>query len=158
MEDGELAHMKGHSGEKAVALDFEIPWDPQPGKYKKGGDVGPFQVRTGSGYHYDLWVRNLPPDDVDPDNKIWILVTGPSPHHCLIGWMWGFDVKKYPTRDYGKRKKPAHYAPQECLHSIIELRELWRSCVAEMGFEKAMATFQSPVDFRAYQAKKKQAH
>lgn len=115
-EDGWNIHIEGACGELAAAKALNIYWDGSVNTFKKGADVGPYQIRTRSKHSYDLLVRN---DDRDED--IFILVTGRAPEFVVHGWLSGRDAKQDRfLKDHGNRH-PAFFVPKSELRPLSTL-------------------------------------
>lgn len=75
-------HRDGARGELALSKFLGVKWDATVNTFKRGGDVGKFQVRTTKDHDRRLIIRH---DDRDED--IFWLVTGESPHFIIQGWI-----------------------------------------------------------------------
>lgn len=113
-ENGLALHIAGVAGEMSVARALNVYWLPTVNTFKSGGDVGDdIQVRCRSSHTYDLLVR---PDD--PDDALFVLVTGEAPELVVRGAMRGREAKREEwKRDYGGRP-PAYFVPQSALASV----------------------------------------
>jgi len=109
---GQGLHIRGACGELAAAKALGIEWQGSVNTFKRGGDVGKFQVRTRSKRWYDLLVR-----DGDADGDIFILVLGHDhPIYDVVGWIFARDAKKsYWVKGHGGRD-PAYFVPQSSLN------------------------------------------
>lgn len=100
-------HVEGAAGELAVSVALGLPWDESVGTFKSGPDVGEsVQVRTRSRHDYELLVR---PDD--PEDSIFVLVTGISPELTVRGWMIGKDCKNSKWLETHGGRPPAYFVP-----------------------------------------------
>ncbi|KKM95012.1 hypothetical protein LCGC14_1192430 [marine sediment metagenome] len=112
-KDGWTKHIEGSCGELAFAKFYNCYWDATLNTFKKGQDVGGFQVRTRSSDNYDLIVR---PDDRNEDK--FVLLTGRIPKFYVRGWMLGKDAKqKKWKQEYGGRPA-AYFVPASELHNL----------------------------------------
>lgn len=103
-------HLQGAGGELAVSLVTGILWQGSVDTFKKGGDVGPLQVRTRTRAEWDLIIRS---DDRDED--VFVLVTGSRSEFVVVGWIRAADGKRPEwVRDYGDREA-AWFVPQSAL-------------------------------------------
>lgn len=109
-------HLEGACGEAALAKYLNLFWDGTVNTFKRGGDVGEFQVRTRSRHDYELLIRHD-----DPPEKIYWLVTGLAPSYVIRGWMRGSEVMMHEDwyKSHGGRP-PAWFAPQRFLHPPTE--------------------------------------
>jgi hypothetical protein len=116
-DTGWTIHIEGAAGELAVAKVLNMYWGGTVNTFKTEADVGSkIEVRTRSKDNYDLLVRNN-----DPDDSIFILVTGKAPKYNVIGWITGKDAKKEEWKqDYGGRPT-AYFVPQNALNSLESL-------------------------------------
>jgi hypothetical protein len=113
---GWQVHIEGCCGELAVAKYLDRYWS---GNFEqlKADDVGNYQVRTRSSHGWDLILH-----DRDPDDRVFILVTGTAPEYVIRGWMRAKDGKKPEFwSDPSKQNRPAYFVPQDCLHPISDL-------------------------------------
>jgi hypothetical protein len=113
------AHIEGACGEVAVAKAMGRYWGGSVNTFKSGGDLDGtgWEVRTRSEHDYDLIVR-----DDDPDDRVFILVTGIAPDYQVRGWMKAADAKRQEWRkDYGGHGA-AFFVPSECLREMGDLR------------------------------------
>jgi len=109
-------HIEGAAGEMAVAKGLGLYWDASVDTFKGSPDLPGIQVRTRSRDDYDLIVR---PDD--PDNEVFVLVTGRSPTFWLRGWINGREAKQEQwKRTYGGRPG-AFFVPVSALHPVNNL-------------------------------------
>lgn len=106
-------HIQGARGELAVAIALGQPWQGSVDTFKQGGDVGPLQVRCRSHPDWDLLVRTD-----DPDEAIYVLVTGTDRVYNVVGWIRGRDAKRPEwIRSHGGREA-AWFVPQSALTPI----------------------------------------
>lgn len=113
-------HVQGACGEKAVAKHLGIYWSGNLG-HLRADDVGLFQVRTRSNHDYELILH---PDD--PDDRVWILVTGVAPQFRIVGWCYGHEGKNKAWWKDPAGNRPAYFVPQQALRSMDELVKLFR--------------------------------
>jgi hypothetical protein len=114
--EGTHIHCCGAVAEFAVGKALDIHWGGSVNTFKRGGDVGHFQVRYRSQEHYQLIVRA---DDRDED--IFILVRGTPPTLDVVGWLTGKDAKNPEwVRRYGGRP-PAFFVPDDQLKPTVDL-------------------------------------
>ena len=110
-------HIEGASGEFALAKALNVHWGAHSNVFKVPDISGNIQVRTRSNHNWDLIVR-----DGDPDDEIFILVTGSVPNYRIVGWILGKDAKNSTWyKDIGNRSHPAYFVPQEYLNSMQTL-------------------------------------
>ena len=104
-------HIEGACGEAAVAKALGIYWNGAIGNHK-AKDVGKHQVRTTS---YPDGSLILHKDD--PDEDLFLLVTGIAPDYEVRGWIQGFEGKnlKHWATHTGR---PAFFVPQEALSPL----------------------------------------
>lgn len=109
---GWQVHVEGCAGELAVAKHLNLFWN---GNFEnlKADDVGRFQVRTADSHGKRLILH-----DKDPDDRIFILVTGMSPHFLIQGWIKASEgkVQEYWSDPAGGR--PAYFVPKERLYPM----------------------------------------
>lgn len=99
--------------EMAVAKILGVYWAGSVNTWQ-GPDAGNFQVRHTAHDNGCLIYRKD-----DPDNDVYILVTGSAPLFCVRGWVRGADAQ-HP--DYWHRDGyPAWFVPQSALRPISEL-------------------------------------
>jgi hypothetical protein len=109
------AHIEGACGEQAVAKCLNIYWSGGVDVFK-ADDLPGIQVRTRSLHSYDLIVRPC-----DPDDTIWVLVTGRCPSYDVRGWILGSAAKQDRwLRTHGNRP-PAFFVPAAELAHIDTL-------------------------------------
>jgi hypothetical protein len=123
--DGWDIHIEAACAECAVSKALGRYVSPTIDTFKKGGDIGPHQVRRRSRADYELLVR---PDDVakySPDT-IFILVTGRCPTYTIVGWMRLCNTQQREMKSYGGRPL-AWFVPQKELHTTVYelLRGVW---------------------------------
>jgi hypothetical protein len=110
-------HIEGAIGELVVAKLLGVHWNGSINTFKRGADVGRFQIRTRSSHAFDLIVR--PNDDF---TAIWILVTGFGFLYRVRGWCPGGEVKERGTlEDKGNRQAPAWWVKANRLEPIETL-------------------------------------
>ena len=114
--DGWSEHIEGACGEQAVAKALNVYWDGSIDSFKRD-DLPGLQVRTRSNHQWDLLIR---PND--PDQAVYVLVTGRCPSYRVHGWIHGHEAKQACwLRDYGNRP-PAYFVPQSALRPIGEMK------------------------------------
>lgn len=114
--DGWSIHTEGAAGEMAFAKAVGLYWNGSVNTFKREGDVVGYEVRTRSRHNYELIIR---PND--PDDRIYVLVTGRSPDFRVVGWIRGRDGKRPEwLRTYGNRPA-AHFVPHGALKPLEAL-------------------------------------
>ena len=108
-------HIVGACGEMAVAKLLNKYWNGALGNLK-ADDVSMVQVRTRTKHTYDLIVHPS-----DPDDKMFVLVTGLPPKFRVHGWIVGGFAKtdKYWKDPAGGR--PAFFVPKSDLAPMTDL-------------------------------------
>lgn len=107
--------IRGAIGEAAVAKHFNRYWNGYAGDLKLAHDVGKsLHVRTA-----DPGRRLIVHKD-DPDDGVFILVTGYDLEWTLIGWLLGWEAKQDQFWDV-RRRCPAYFVEQSALHPISKL-------------------------------------
>jgi hypothetical protein len=100
-------------------LEYRLPWPSPINTFKTYGDVGPFEVRSGSKDWY--WARIR---DDDPDEQIVIWLVGIFPHYRIVGWIYAGEGKRlgwYGDITRGKRKKsPCWWVEQHHLNPMSD--------------------------------------
>lgn len=109
--DGWGAHIEGDCGELAAAKALNRYWGGSVDTFKRGGDVGPIQVRTRSKPHYELIVR-----EDDPDDAIFVLLTGSCPTYEVVGTIKGSEAKQPEWLKTHGGRPPAYFVPHEALN------------------------------------------
>lgn len=112
-DDGWTIHIEGAAGELAVAKAMGRYWHAPVGTFRRGGDVGPIQVRTRSDPTYQLLIR---PGDRDSD--VFVLVTGIAPNFTVHGWIRARDAKRPEWLHPHGGRPPAYFVPQDALHPL----------------------------------------
>ena len=113
---GWQVHIEGCCGELAVAKYLDRYWN---GNFEdlKADDVGPYQVRTADNHNKRLILH-----DRDPDDRIFILITGLAPKYIIQGWVRAEDGKKKEFwADPSRQNRPAYFVPLDCLNPISDL-------------------------------------
>lgn len=111
--------IEGAAGEVAVAKRFKLHWDASINNFG-GPDVGPLKVRTRSRADYQLFIRPVELEKDDP-RRVWLLVRSHnSPIYEIAGWIYGEEARAVPLVDHGNKNRPAHFVPDELLHSVEE--------------------------------------
>jgi hypothetical protein len=105
-------HIEGAAGEMAFAKWAGLYWSGNIGNLS-ADDVGATQVRTRSRHDYDLILHPS-----DPDNRVFVLVTGTAPEFRLVGWIWGGEGKRPEFWSDPARGRPAFFVPQSALHPM----------------------------------------
>jgi len=58
----------------------------------------------------------------EPDEEVFVLVTGKCPEYLIHGWMYGKEAKKKEwLADYGGYNAPAYFVPGESLKDMAAL-------------------------------------
>lgn len=115
--DPEKSHIDGAIGEEVAAFWLGMAeFVPTINTFRKGGDVGSYQIRTRSGRYDELYVRADSRDD-----DIYILVRGTAPHFMIVGWLLAWDAKRPEwLKDHGGHG-PAYFVPDTFLHNLVDL-------------------------------------
>lgn len=103
-------HIEACASEMAVAKAYNLYWEPVARRPENlAGDVGNLQVRS-------TWRENgrLILHDRDPDDAVFVLVTGKIPSFDVRGWILGRDGKAKEHWDEGDGR-PAYFVPQNVL-------------------------------------------
>jgi hypothetical protein len=111
-------HVEGAAGECAVAKHLGLYWTGNIGDLR-ADDVGTIQVRTRRRHDYDLLLH---PED--PDDRVFILVTGRAPSFQIHGWIRAVDGKQKGWWKDPAGDRPAYFVPQSALRPMNELMEL----------------------------------
>src|SRR5262245_24470858 len=91
-------HLEGACGELAVAKYRGVYWDGSVNTFKHGADVMNLHVRTRREHDFALLIR-----DDDPDDGVFVLVTGRCPHYRVHGWIRARHAKRAEyLKDYAK--------------------------------------------------------
>lgn len=109
-------NIEGACGECALAKGLGLYWSGSINTFKIGGDVSGLEVRTRSERWHDLIVRRD-----DPENSIYVLVTGKAPEYTLVGWIKGRDGKRAEYLAAHGNREQAWFVPQEALLPIETL-------------------------------------
>lgn len=110
-------HIEGAAGELAAAKALGVYWPATVGTFHTQGDLAPgVEVRTRSRHDYELLIR-----DDDPEDAIYILVTGKLPHYRVHGYADGNYRKPEHRKTHGGRPA-AYFIPHSDLHDITTLR------------------------------------
>jgi len=112
-------HIEGACGEVAVAKAMGKYWGGSVNTFKAQGDLDGtgWEVRTRSDHAYNLIVR-----DNDPDDRVFILVTGTAPDYQVRGWLKAADAKRQEwKKNYGGHGF-AYFVPNSELKSMGDLR------------------------------------
>jgi|TARA_Y100000310_G_scaffold173944_1_gene174102 hypothetical protein len=107
-------HIEGSCAEAAVAKALNTYWNGAIGHHK-AKDVGVHQVRSTPRDDGSLILHKE-----DPDEDLFILVTGTAPNYELRGWIQCFEGKdqRFWRAD---RPRPAFFVPQEDLHPLAAM-------------------------------------
>src|SRR5262245_34183499 len=106
-------HVEGACGECTAGKFLGLHWN---GNIEKlgGPDVGPYGVRTRSEHWHDLILHRS-----DPDDRVFILVTGLNGNYVVRGWIFARDGKKPEYwSDPSKKNRWAFFVPQEVLQDM----------------------------------------
>jgi len=113
---GWQVHIEGCLGELVVAKHLDVYWSGNWEKLK-ADDVGHYQVRTADSHNKRLILHER-----DPDDKIFILVTGSAPDYLIQGWIYARDGKKPEFwSDPSRKGRPAFFVGRENLNSMETL-------------------------------------
>lgn len=108
--------IEGCAAEAAVAKFLGVPFDPIVGALDtKIGDVASFQVRSTKYTTGCLLVH-----DGDPDDHVYILVTGEQGKYNLRGWRYARDCKQ-PQLWKVYKGRGSYWVPQEMLLPMKDL-------------------------------------
>jgi hypothetical protein len=111
-DHGWQIQIEGALGEIATAKFLNIYWDSSVNTWKTE-DLRGIQVRTRSKDYYDLIVRKD-----DPDEDIYVLVTGRYGKYIIRGWIEGSKAKNPQwIQPYGDRER-AYFVPQKLLNPM----------------------------------------
>lgn len=120
-EFGWNIHVEGAMAELAVAKYLKRFWNGNLGDLK-AADVGPLEVR--STWHPDGALTIYPKD---PDDRVFVLVTGSNGEYLLRGHLLGKIAKqdKFYNREASNNRRGtnAWYVPQDELYPISTLLE-----------------------------------
>ena len=114
--DGWRVNIEGAIGELAYAKAMNKFWPMSVNTFKSIPDVDQEEIRTRSEDYYDLLVR-----DDDPDDRIYVLVTGKIPNFIVRGWMLGRDAKQTKWKKNYANRPPAYFVPQAFLHDLNDI-------------------------------------
>lgn len=118
-DSGWQLHIEGAMGECAVAKALGLYWNGNIGRLDMP-DVGPLQVRTRSRDHYDLIVHKD-----DPDDAVFIHVTGRNGTYTIGGYITGAEAKRPEYWQDPAGGRPAFFVPQDKLIPIGELTNVY---------------------------------
>lgn len=112
-ENGWTLHIEGAAGELAFAKWSKHYWSGNLGNLQ-ADDVGRVQIRTRAKHGWELPIHPR-----DPDDRIFVLITGRAPQLRLRGWIWGRDGKdqQYWSDPSGKGR-PAYFVPNAVLNPM----------------------------------------
>ena len=105
-------HIEGCCGEMAFAKLSGLYWSGSLGNLG-ADDVHLYQVRTTSRDDGRLIVH-----PGDPDDRVFVLVTGRAPTFRVRGWVRGIDAKNREWWHDPSNGRPAFFVPQSALRSI----------------------------------------
>jgi hypothetical protein len=132
-------HLLGAAGEVAVAERLGIFYDGALGRMQ-AADVGHVQVRTTKHSHGCLILH---PED--PDDDVYVLVTGDPPSLRLVGRIRGRDGKRPEFwRDPTSKGRPAFFVPQEALRPL-RMSQTARGGSAHMERAPVAPTTEAPI-------------
>jgi hypothetical protein len=115
-DDSWNMHILGALGELAFCKVTGIYWPASVNTYKDADAGRNIQVRTRSKHSYELIVRKA-----DPDEDLYVLVTGGPQQFVVHGYEVGHKVKDDAhLRNYGGMGR-AWFYPQELLQDVGEL-------------------------------------
>lgn len=101
--------IEGALAEIAVAKAFGIYWS---GAIDRGHrDTKDYEVRMSYTQKNRLWLYNY-----DPDNLVYLFVTGLEGNYTLQGWVYGFEGKKPEYWQKVSWRPAAYYVPNEKLN------------------------------------------
>lgn len=110
-------HIEGACGEMVVSKLLGVYWDGGIDTFKLP-DVGSrIQVRTRSSHSYELIIRKD-----DPDDEIFVLVTGRCPNYRVWGFIKGENGKREEYLQTHGNRPAAYFVPQtklEPMHALI---------------------------------------
>ena len=102
----------GCRGELALAKALGEEWDESVNTFKNP-DVGDVQVRATELDRGSLIIR---PND--PDDHMYVLVTGVAPNFIVRGYIYGKDAKHAKFVRSPNGREPAYFVPQSALTEI----------------------------------------
>jgi len=124
------ADIEGSLAELAVAKYLGCYWDGSVNNFL-GADIEikglRLQVRQTSYPEGHLIIH-----DKDRDNDIFILVIGTIPEYAIIGWLYGHEGKKNPTRTLRDFNK-SFWVQQNMLKSPDKLKDIGRLYLGKQG-------------------------
>ncbi len=109
-------HVLGVCGEMVVCKLLGVYWEPTVNTFKAPDIGNRMQVRTRRRHSYDLLVR-----DDDPDDDVFVLVTGGPRDFVVRGWLDGETAKQERWRQAHGNREPAFFVPQQWLRDIESL-------------------------------------
>lgn len=118
---GWATHIEGAAGEMAIAKWADVFWAGAIGNLT-ADDVGELQVRTAQ----DRGRLILHP--WDPDDRVFVSVTGMAPHFKIMGWLMARDGKRLgpPPAGYWEdptgKNRHAFFVPDGVLRDMRELK------------------------------------
>jgi hypothetical protein len=106
--------IEGAAGEIAAARALNRYWHASVNVGKEAPDVGTnIQVRATKHLNGSLIITNS-----DPDDQIYVLVTGTRPNYKIVGWIRGCDGKKEQYVRAPNNRPPAYFVPQTALKKV----------------------------------------
>jgi len=105
----------------AVAKLLGKYWGGSVGTFQKQGDIDScaVEVRTRRKHGWDLIIR-----DRDPDERVFVLVTGTAPNYRVCGWLHAGSAKQQQWRKDHGGYGAAYFVPQNALREMHELIEV----------------------------------
>lgn len=111
-------HAIGALGEYAFARWLNINWQPLVGELDtERGDVGEFQIKSSLNRDGHLYVRTQ-----DPDHFVYVRCFVNLTQVELMGWAYGYDVKKQEFWKVEGVHKPCYAYPQSRLLTMDDLK------------------------------------
>lgn len=115
-------HIEGAAGEMALAKYLNVFFVPTINTFKKGGDVGNYQVRTClKNDEEDLYLLVRPDDD---DERIFIAIWSRCPDYHILGWMKSSDAKQEKWKQFRGGRPPAFFVKPEFLNPMSTLPKI----------------------------------
>lgn len=106
----------GACGEMTVAKVFDCYWSPSVNTFHATTDLPhDTEVRSTTRLDGSLIVR-----DNDPDDRIYILVTGEPPSMTVVGWITGAEAKQPQWLRNPHGHRPAWFVPQSALQPVCQ--------------------------------------
>jgi len=120
----------GICGEMAAATALNVFWWPSVNTFHATSDLpGGVEVRstTKTQGRVSLIIR-----DNDPDDRVYVLVTGEPPTMTVVGWIIGADAKRDEYLSDPRDMRPAWFVPRRDLNPIPVLAEHLAQAAAAM--------------------------